>query len=459
MRLKDKDRFRRILIWVWCSIVFLCAAWFAFTYISRKVSQSGKKPLAKASAKEPLTNEPGRWRRARDAYEESFKSQVERLSALGYLQGYNKAPQRKNVTVYDANLVFDGLNFYNSGHAAEAVLIDMEGNVLHKWTFDISNIWGIKGHPEPSTHWRRVHLYENGDILAIYAHIGMIKLDKDSNLLWSFRGSAPHHHMQVVENGNIYVLTEKLEIIPRMNKNEEVQHDFVVVLNPDGKIIGEHSVLECFENCSSIDCNDILDGMARKGDLFHTNTVEVFDGTLSHISDLFKKGNVLISPLFLNIIAIVDLEKDQVVWTLNGDENGLWKGMHEPVLLENGNILIFDNDWRKKGANGKSKVIEFNPFTKQIVWQYKGDKKHPFYSRTCGTNQRLPNGNTLITESDNGRAFEVTRDGEIVWEYVNPHRAGENNELIATLLHMRRIERDSVKWLSDSKYKPVSRIK
>jgi len=37
-----------------------------------------------------------------------------------------------------------------------------------------------------------------------------------------------------------------------------------------------------------------------------------------------------------------------------------------------------------------------------------------------GYAQRLPNGNTLITESSFGRFFEVTKQGEIVWEYVNP---------------------------------------
>ena len=38
--------------------------------------------------------------------------------------------------------------------------------------------------------------------------------------------------------------------------------------------------------------------------------------------------------------------------------------------------------------------------------------------RTLGA-QRLPNGNTLITESDAGRVFEVTEGGDIVWEFVN----------------------------------------
>ena len=73
---------------------------------------------------------------------------------------------------------------------------------------------------------------------------------------------------------------------------------------------------------------------------------------------------------------------------------------------------------------------------------YVGSEERPFYSETCGANQRLPNGNTLIVESDNGRAFEVTPDGTTVWEYVNPHRAGEHDELIAALLDVVRLPRD-----------------
>jgi len=58
---------------------------------------------------------------------------------------------------------------------------------------------------------------------------------------------------------------------------------------------------------------------------------------------------------------------------------------------------------------------------------------------TCGAADRLPNGNTLITESDGGRAFEVTQQAEVVWEFYNPHRAGDNREFIATLFEVIRL--------------------
>jgi hypothetical protein len=119
---------------------------------------------------------------------------------------------------------------------------------------------------------------------------------------------------------------------------------------------------------------------------------------------------------------------------------------HDPIPLENGHLMVFDN----RGYRQKSRVLEIDPFKRVIVWQYVGSSEAPFYSKTCGTNQRLPNGNTLITESDNGRAFEVTREGEIVWEFYNPFRAGEQSQFIATLFEMRRVGKEQMDWLNEN---------
>jgi hypothetical protein len=65
-------------------------------------------------------------------------------------------------------------------------------------------------------------------------------------------------------------------------------------------------------------------------------------------------------------------------------------------------------------------VIEINPATDLIVWKYQDKPTWNFFSPRMGNAQRLPNGNTFITESSFGRFFEITKEGEIVWEYVNP---------------------------------------
>ena len=83
-----------------------------------------------------------------------------------------------------------------------------------------------------------------------------------------------------------------------------------------------------------------------------------------------------------------------------------------------------------------------------VVWSYTGTTDFPFYSIANGASERLPNGNTLITESRDGRAFEVTPDKEIVWEFFNPNMTGKNNELIAAIPELIRLEySDSFDWI------------
>jgi hypothetical protein len=93
-----------------------------------------------------------------------------------------------------------------------------------------------------------------------------------------------------------------------------------------------------------------------------------------------------------------------------------------------GNILVFDNGG-KSGYGGPeayprytreySRVIELDPVTFEIVWQYGAESgKEHFFSHFISGAQRLPNGNTMVTDGANGRLFEVTAAKEIVWEYT-----------------------------------------
>jgi hypothetical protein len=177
--------------------------------------------------------------------------------------------------------------------------------------------------------------------------------------------------------------------------------------------------------------------------VFHTNTVELLDGRFAHSHPAFAEGNVLISIRFLDAIAVVDLDLAEVVWAATGT----FKRQHEPTILKNGNLLLFDNEG--PGPDNFSTVQEYRLPEMELVWEYRGSREVPFYSHTCGTAQRLPNGNTLITESDAGRAIEVTQNKRIVWEYINPHRAGEQGKYIATLFTLERLPPDfPISWAS-----------
>ena len=89
-------------------------------------------------------------------------------------------------------------------------------------------------------------------------------------------------------------------------------------------------------------------------------------------------------------------------------------------MLENGHILVFDNGTRR----GSSRLLEIDPTNGDVVWKFEGTPPESFFSAWRGSSQRLPNGNTLICESERGRVFEVTHDGTLVWEFWNPEVAG-----------------------------------
>ncbi len=175
----------------------------------------------------------------------------------------------------------------------------------------------------------------------------------------------------------------------------------------------------------------------------------------------FHPDNIIINSRDANFFCIIDHESGKVVWRVGPDfgpdkpefKLGQMIGMHDvhmipPGLPGEGNILVFDNGGTAgygkpspmvpvsgfmNARRDYSRIVEFNPQTLEIVWEYDfyknpitkryllGHYAHRFYSPFCSNVQRLPNGNTHITEADSLRLMEVTKDYETVWEYVSPY--------------------------------------
>jgi hypothetical protein len=387
-----------------------------------------------AGAAAPAAGPPGLWSQARDvprADAGMSREAAERLAALPYLQGYRPAPAQKGVTVHDRRLTHPGLNLVVSGHAAEAFLMDMEGTRLHAWKLPLEQAWpDADTSSQSARYWRRAHAFENGDLLAIYDGIGLVRLDHRSRPIWSYR-EACHHDLFVDRDQTIYVLTRTLRLIPEVHPVRPSFEEFVVRLGPDGRPRRSVSLYQAFRNSPYA---SLLARLPQGGDIFHTNTLTILDGSLEQRWPIFARGRALVSLRTIDTVALVDLEAEKVVWALTG----LWHAQHQPSLLPTGRLLVFDNG----GRGGRSQVLEIDPFTQQVSWKYPAEKSGAdLLSETSGSTERLPNGNTLITESTGGRALEVTREGRIVWEFWNPHRAGANGELIATLLEVVRLDR------------------
>ena len=354
--------------------------------------------------------------------------------------------------MYDRSRVSDGLTLFSSGHAPVAYLISLDGEVVHKWEIHFEELWSrdlpFKTSDEHKQFIRRAHVFPNGDLLAVFEYIGIFKLDRDSNVLWKIQNQS-HHDFAVASDGSIVTLIRRHLTRKELERRypgfeppyNGILDDQVAILDSCGVELKKISLLEAFYRSEYA---PFLSSMQSREDLFHANSVDIVERC--HGQSAIAVGEILISLRKPNAIVSVDIEVGRVSWMLSG----MWIGQHQAQLLGNGNILLLDNRGGNKQTPLKldhSEVIEIDPLTQEVVWRYAGSDESPFFTHQLGYVQRLPNGNTLVTESTQGRIFEVTTDGRKVWEYSSPHRAGDDSGLIATVMGAQRVGTEDLGFL------------
>ncbi len=346
----------------------------------------------------------------------------EAIRSLPYLStGVRPAgAEEGGVTLHRRGEASPGYSLYTSGHFDGAKLIDLQGNLLHRWEYPREELF--RRFPDISrggrlTGLRFAHALPDLGLLAIYDYIALVRLDRDSRPVWTYTGKA-HHDLWITPEGEIYLLTAREELLPRHHRRTPILVDYVTVLGPDGRERKSYSILEMLEDSPYAfllpAVNLISDD--RPLDILHANSIEVFDGSLADRDPkIYREGNILLSLRNLSFVFIYDPRAEEIVWGW-GPTNLSYQ--HKARRLAGGRIMIFNNGLEA------SRVLEVDPLTGQIDWEYRGEPGRSFFTRLLGSNQRLPNGNTLVVESETGTVFEVDPDGETVWRFVNPGHTG-----------------------------------
>jgi hypothetical protein len=363
------------------------------------------------------------------------------------------------VLVDKPEQTFDGYTLVTTAAVSEARLIDMRGNVVHRWNLPFGRAWPSPKHvrhpvADEQVHWFRCRMDANGDLLAIYQAdtdtphgYGLAKLDKDSKLIWAYSGNA-HHDLDEDENGKIYTISHEIVAEkPKGLSNIPTPYlaDYLVVISADGRELEKVPILEAFRdspyalNLSVIEASEtpgsvaapppgpgagppisapmpspraLMDSSTEAGDILHTNSVKVLSKAMAAKFPMFQPGQVLISVRRLDTIAVLDIRKRAIVWAAHG----IWRQQHDAEFLGNGRLLIYDNSGWGHGA----RVLEYDPATQAVPWSYPDDDAVKLLASARGMKQRLPNGNTLIVDPDGGRLLEVSRAKEVVWEFGCP---------------------------------------
>lgn len=361
----------------------------------------------------------------------------------------------KGVTVNKPGKALKGYTLYSSTYEPAAYLIDMDGNVVHEWKADVDEVWRRSDNPAKKpplgsgVYMRKTWMYPNGDLLVVYEGagdtpwgLGLVKFDKDSNVVWSYTQEMAHHDAEVGANGIVYQLThamrhEKLE--GQGNLEPPFIEDFLVIHSTDGAMIGRVSLLELVEQ-SRFKWQLFSLNEAETQDPLHTNSVKEIGKDAAAHMPFAKEGDLLINFRNLRLIVVYDPAAKKIVW----GTTGAWAGQHDAEPLANGHILLFDNNGNYRGMRHASRVVEFDPMTMEEVWSWQGTPDDKLYSELRAAAHRLKNGNTLITEAEGGRLIEVTPAGEIAWEYVNPVRGGKDKKKIPAVVWGHRYTQDEI---------------
>ncbi len=245
-------------------------------------------------------------------------------------------------------------------------------------------------------------------------------MDWNSKPLWEHKLRI-HHDIEVLSDGSYLTLLSRRT----KYKSQSVLFDNIIHVSPQGEVLDQWDTADKSDQIAKFHPPHPMETSGEQNirkkwkkqvriDYYHMNTVQLLPETdLGKRDQRFKAGNIIVCFRNVNLIAILDRRTMDIVWTWGPGQVQL---PHMPTMLSNGNILIYDNGTQRK----YSRIIEVEPLTGRIVWEYKGNPPESFFSHWQGSAQRLPNGNTLICESTKAFVFEVTRDGKIVWKFWSP---------------------------------------
>ncbi|RRJ64351.1 thioredoxin [Paenibacillus oralis] len=400
------------------------------------------------------------------------------------------------ATIYKPEKAYSGYTIYQAAEQG-ALLIDMNGKEVRLW----QGLRGFPNKLLPGGYVLG-STAERDPQHGFQDEADLVQVDWDGNIIWRFNrhewiedpGHEPqwmaraHHDYQREGNpvgyftpglepktlkGNTLVLVHKNVRNPKIS-DKLLLDDSIIEVDWDGNIVWEWN---CHEHFDELGFDDAAKNVLREepntrffgneaGDWMHINSVSAL-GPNRHFDEgdeRFHPDNIIWDARESNIIAIIDKKSGNLVWKLGPDYSAPevkhleWIiGQHHAHLIPRGlpgegNLLVFDNGgWggyglpnpasptgQKNAVRDHSRVLEIDPVTLEIVWQYTPTEagfqapldSYRFYSPYISSAQRLPNGNTLITEGADGRIFEVTREHELVWEYISPYKNKRNSNMV-----------------------------
>jgi hypothetical protein len=360
-----------------------------------------------------------------------------------------------SLPVIDSNVVDESYTLISPFIALErftipgkVYLLDLFGRPVHTWNTKYQPFYSQL---EKDGRLATVMIYPSdinsapgGGLTGIFQEI-----DWKGNVIWEYKNELMHHDFEVLPNGNI--VFQVWEKIPKKYSDkiiggywQDVDHivwgDALIEVDRSKKIVWswhayEHIPITKYK----------LNSFTPKNEWTHGNSVRF-------LKEDTGREYFLLSLRHLNKVIKIEKKSGGIVWE---SPDGALSYQHDATFTPDGNVLVFDNGLfrEQKRPFLWSRVVEINPSSNEIVWEFNGGKSGPerakFSSSIMSGAQRLKNGNTLITESINGHLLEVTNTGDVVWDFVNPYTTYSSGGLSNNIVFKaRRYRPEEIKWPS-----------
>jgi hypothetical protein len=359
----------------------------------------------------------------------------EYLKALPYTQWSDTKGNEKQrgVSFYDKKLAYPGYNLYTNDED-EVYLTDMNGKRV--------NTWHIPG----KYNCEYAQLLDDGNLVVVCANQAIVKVDWMSKPIWEhdFR---VHHDVAMLPDGSYLTLLREMTDY----KSQPVVFDSIIHVSPEGKILSRWNTADKIHEIARFHPPHPMEAKGEDDirktwkkqvriDYYHMNTIQVLPATeLGKRDHRFQAGNLLVCFRNVSLVAILDRDTMNIVWTWGP---GVVQMPHMPTMLPDSHILIYDNGSQ---ARPYTRIVELEPVSKRIVWEYKANPPESFFSHWQGSAQRLPNGNTLICESTKALVFEVTKEGKTVWRFWSPEVKNTRRKRIYRFMRLPKDKVDRIR--------------
>jgi len=348
------------------------------------------------------------------------------------LAWYYRENRNLNPKLWTDTSPSDQLNLVTGMTADDQIsvlLVDMAGRVVNEWLVDWFEIWPEADHiseddrPKsgPGTHIHGIAMMPDGDIVFNFEQNSMVRLSACGDVVWKLP-YITHHSVYQDNDDSLWVsghIKHEKASARLANHVPPFSEPTVLKVSVDGEILEEISLFDVFAK------NDLkaymymgtsrTRGTAVSGDGVHLNDVEVFEPPMKE--GVFKHGDIMVSFRNISTVMVFDPETHKVRFIKSGN----FIRQHDPDFVDGNTISVFDNNHyaAEIGPDSKSRIVMVDARTGDAEVWYEGSPEEPFYTDFMGKHQWLENGNLLVTESLNGRGFELNSDKEIVWDYIN----------------------------------------